>query len=73
VAFTAHCALRVWKGDVLLVGSAGDTREAFSKVTSVKELPPRNKLIALLRAAMALNEGGYRKEYAQWIGEAKRE
>ena len=59
-AFKAHCAFGFWKG-ALMEGMPGLGREAagqFGRITSVKDLPPRKQLIALVRQAAALNEGG---------------
>lgn len=120
-AFKAHCAFRLWKGDVLESNAGAAQRKAmgpFDHLTALSDLPPRKALEGIVKAAMKLNEEGvkahwqerrqakrratvavkpppalvaalqksakaratwdafppsHRKEYAQWIGEAKRE
>jgi hypothetical protein len=119
-AFKAHCSFGLWGPDV--VGTLredgvarGGNMGSFGKITSVKELPSRAKLVGYVRlAAKAIADGdrtkawsrpkvakaeaevpkelavalkknkaagksfeamtpGYRREYCQWIAEAKRE
>lgn len=114
-AFKEHAALRFWKGALVLGQSAGDDDPAmghFGRLTSVKDLPPKKELVALIRKAARLNEEGvkvekkkapraelpvppelsaalaknkkaranyeafpssHKREYNEWIGEAKRE
>jgi uncharacterized protein YdeI (YjbR/CyaY-like superfamily) len=114
-AFKEHAAFGFWKGALVLDRSAeGDERAMgqFGRITSVKDLPPKKELVALIRKAMKLNEDGvkvekkktpraalpvpaelatalaknkkartnfeamppsHRREYNEWIGEAKRE
>jgi uncharacterized protein YdeI (YjbR/CyaY-like superfamily) len=114
-AFKEHAAFGFWKGALVLGRSAGDDERAmgqFGRITSVKDLPPKKELVALIRKAMKLNEDGvkvekkktpraalpvpaelatalaknkkartnfeamppsHRREYNEWIGEAKRE
>ena len=114
-AFKEHAAFGFWKGALVLDRSAGDDERAmgqFGRITSVKDLPPKKELVALIRKAMKLNEDGvkvekkkapraalpvpaelatalaknkkartnfeamppsHRREYNEWIGEAKRE
>jgi uncharacterized protein YdeI (YjbR/CyaY-like superfamily) len=119
-AFKAHCSFGLWGPDV--VGTLrsdgvaqGGSMGSFGKITSVKELPSRAKLVAYVNlAAKAIDDGtrtkawsrpkvakaevevpealasalkknkeaakkfeamtpGCRREYCQWIAEAKRE
>ena len=59
-AFKAHCAFRFWKGDLILppgANVAGGTGQ-FDHITSVKDLPPKKVLVALVKQAAALNEAG---------------
>lgn len=114
-AFKEHAAFGFWKGALVLGRSAGDDERAmgqFGRITSVKDLPPKKELAALIKKAMKLNEDGvkvekkkapraalpvpselaaalaknkkartsfeamppsHRREYNEWIGEAKRE
>ena len=114
-AFKEHAAFGFWKGALVLGRSGGDDERAmgqFGRITSVKDLPPKKELVALIRKAMKLNEDGvkvekkktpraalpvpaelatalaknkkartnfeamppsHRREYNEWIGEAKRE
>jgi uncharacterized protein YdeI (YjbR/CyaY-like superfamily) len=58
-AFKQHAAFNLWKGR-LIVGSDND-RDAmgqFGKLTSVSDLPPKKKFVALIRQAVALNDAG---------------
>jgi hypothetical protein len=119
-AFKAHCSFGLWGPDVVGTLRAegvaqGGNMGSFGKITSVKDLPSRAKLVGYVRlAAKAIDEGartkawsrpkvakaeaevpealaaalkknkavakkfeamtpGYRREYCQWITEAKRE
>jgi hypothetical protein len=119
-AFKAHCSFGLWGPEVGAVlekeGAAQDNgMGTFGKVTSVKDLPSRAKLVSYvsvaaraiadgertkawsrpkvakgesevpgaLAAALKKNKGaakkfeamtpGYRREYCQWIAEAKRD
>jgi uncharacterized protein YdeI (YjbR/CyaY-like superfamily) len=59
-AFKAHCAFRFWKGDLVLppgASQAGGTGQ-FDHITSVKDLPSKKMLVALVKQAAALNEAG---------------
>jgi uncharacterized protein YdeI (YjbR/CyaY-like superfamily) len=59
-AFKAHATFGFWKGS-LVVGE-GDAQASgmgqFGKLTSIDDLPPRDKLEALVGKAMRLTEGG---------------
>ena len=119
-AFKAHCSFGLWGPDVVGTLRAdgvaqGGNMGSFGKITSVKDLPSRAKLIEYVRlAAKSIDEGartkawsrpkvakaeaevpealaaalkknkaaakkfdamtpGCRREYCQWIAEAKRE
>src|ERR1700728_4674039 len=119
-AFKAHCSFGLWGQEAVGVLRAdgvaqGGNMGSFGKITAVKDLPSRTKLVGYVRlAAKALDEGartkawsrpkvakaeaevpealvaalkkhkaagkkfeamtpGYRREYCQWIDEAKRE
>ena len=63
-AFKQHCVLGFWKSPLMtlngkplskdLVSGAGQ----FGKLTSIRDLPPRSKLVKLVRDAAKLNESG---------------
>jgi uncharacterized protein YdeI (YjbR/CyaY-like superfamily) len=115
-AFKQHCAFGFWKGSLLFPKDDPRQQEAMGhlgRVTSLREMPSAAKLKALVRQAMALNEGGvsaparkrtvkkplpeppeltralkgsaaarntwtafppgHRREYIEWISEARRE
>jgi hypothetical protein len=114
-AFKAHVGFGFWKG-ALVVGSGsghdGSPMRQFGQITSIKDLPQKKALVAMIQKAMTLNEEGvkvqktkapraelpespelsaalaknrkaranfeafppsHRREYNEWIGEAKRE
>lgn len=59
-AFKAHCAFGFWKG-TLVTGNTEKAREAagsMGRITSIKDLPPKKELIALVKKAAKLNEEG---------------
>jgi hypothetical protein len=119
-AFKAHCSFGLWGPDVVGTLRAdgvaqGGNMGSFGKVTSVKDLPSRAKLVAYVKlAAKAIDDGtrtkawsrpkvakaevaipealaaalkknkvvakkfdamtpGYRREYCDWIADAKRD
>jgi uncharacterized protein YdeI (YjbR/CyaY-like superfamily) len=114
-AFKEHVTIRFWKGALVLGRGSGDDERAmgqFGRITTVKELPPKKELTALIKKAAKLNEEGVRvekrrapraelpvppelsaalaknkkaraifeafppshkREYNEWVGEAKRE
>jgi uncharacterized protein YdeI (YjbR/CyaY-like superfamily) len=115
-AFKEHAAFGFWKGALVLGRGSGDDERAmgqFGRITSLKDLPPKKELVAMIRKAAKLNEDGvkvekpkktpraelpvppelvaalaktrkaranfdafppsHRREYNEWIGEAKRE
>lgn len=115
-AFKQHCVLGFWKSPLLTLDGRPLSREMesgagqFGKLTSVKDLPAKSKLLKLVKDAAGLNEAGvtverkvkptpplevpaeltralqkhakarvafagfppsHKREYAQWIAEAK--
>lgn len=58
-AFKEHCALGFWKGQVLFPGADGlEGMGHFGRITSVKDLPPKEALADIVRLAMKLNDEG---------------
>ncbi len=60
-AFKEHCRFGFWKGRLVLGDEAlGDeeTEGGWARVASVKELPPKRKLLAFVKKAAALNADG---------------
>jgi hypothetical protein len=59
-AFKAHCSVMFWKADVLFTpdeqrdGGLGQ----FARLVSVKDLPAKRELIALVKRAVLLNQDG---------------
>jgi hypothetical protein len=114
-AFKAHVGFGFWKGALLVGRGSGDDERAmgqFGRITSLKDLPPKKELVALVKKAAKLNDEGvkvprkpakraelpvpaelaaalaknrkaraifdafppsHRREYNDWVGEAKRE
>ena len=115
-AFKQHCVLGFWKSPLLTLDGKPLSTEMesgagqFGKLTSVKDLPAKSKLLKLVKDAAGLNEAGvtverkvkpaapvvvpaeltralqknakaraafiafppsHKREYAQWIAEAK--
>lgn len=116
-AFKQHCTLGFWKAPLLMLDGKPVSREMesgagqFGKLTSIKDLPARSKLLKLVKDAAKLNESGatiarkaravakpihvppeltralqknararaefdafspsHKREYAEWIAEAK--
>ncbi|MGN6513727.1 MAG: YdeI/OmpD-associated family protein [Lysobacteraceae bacterium] len=55
-AFRRHAVFGFWE-HARVVGEGGRTgMGSFGKMTSVRDLPPKRELVALVRKAMALNE-----------------
>jgi uncharacterized protein YdeI (YjbR/CyaY-like superfamily) len=64
-AFKEHAAFGFWKGALVLGRGAGEDDRAmgqFGRIPSVKELPPKKELVALIGKAMKLNEDGVKVE-----------
>lgn len=58
-AFAAHCALGFWKGAILFPGASGkESMGHFGRITSVKDLPSKKELTAVVKHAMELNDKG---------------
>lgn len=63
-AFKAHATFGFWKDALLRKGgaplgkSAGKAMGSFGRLASVRDLPPKRELAALVRRAMKLNEDG---------------
>lgn len=60
-AFKEHCAFGFWKAELVLADLGESDRSAmgdFGRLTSVKDLPSKKKLIAYIHKAMALNDAG---------------
>ena len=56
-AFNAHCALGFWKGAILFPKAAERASMGhFGRLTSVKDLPSKKELSAVIKRAMKLNE-----------------
>ena len=67
-AFKGHCAFTFWKAPLLKSAALQKVnREAmgnFGRITTIKDLPPRSSLVALVRQAAQLNEGGVKMRRA---------
>ena len=64
-AFKEHAAFGFWKGALVVGRGAGSDERAmgqFGRITSVKDLPPKKELAALIKKAMKLNEDGVKVE-----------
>ncbi|HEX7978957.1 MAG TPA: YdeI/OmpD-associated family protein [Gemmatimonadaceae bacterium] len=64
-AFKAHATVGFWKGELVLGRSAGGDDRAmghFGRITSVKDLPPKKELVAVIKKAAKLNEDGVKVE-----------
>ena len=64
-AFKEHAAFGFWKGALVLGRSAGSDERAmgqFGRITSVKDLPPKKELVALIKKAAKLNVDGVKVE-----------
>jgi uncharacterized protein YdeI (YjbR/CyaY-like superfamily) len=63
-AFKQHCTLGFWKAPLLKLDGKPVSREMqsgagqFGKLTSIKDLPARSKLVKLVKDAAKLNESG---------------
>lgn len=58
-AFTAHCALGFWKGAILFPESAEkESMGHFGRIASLKDLPSKKALTAIVKQAMKLNDEG---------------
>ena len=59
-AFKQHCVFGFWKGKLVLEGDykGEEAMGNFGRVTSLRDLPPKKTLVALVKKAAALNEAG---------------
>jgi len=59
-SFKAHCTFGFWKASLLegLGGTDKDAMGQFGRITSLDDLPPEKKLIALVKQAAKLNDAG---------------
>ena len=60
-AFKEHCSFGFWKGSLVIAGDEGQSAEAmgqFGRITSLKDLPPKNVLLGYVRKAKQLNDDG---------------
>ena len=87
-AFKAHAAFGFWRSSDVL-GETGAERDAmgqFGRLESVDDLPPPDALMALVHKAMAAIDANpaaaatfaafppsCRREYVEWVTEAKRD
>jgi len=55
--FKAHVMFGFWKHELLIGERTGDAG-SFGRITSIKDLPPKKELLALIRKGMELNEKG---------------
>lgn len=56
-AFKAHCAFGFWTGRIAAAtGKEGEAMGQFGRITSLDDLPPDRRLVALVREAVALDE-----------------
>lgn len=69
-AFKEHCAVGFWKWtpeqifgkDKGTKGKADEGMGLFGRITSVKDLPPKKKMIEYIKRAMELNESGVKPD-----------
>jgi len=60
-AFKEHCAFGFWKGSLIVAKGDNKNIDAmgqFGRITAVKDLPSKKKIVAYVHAAMKLNESG---------------
>jgi hypothetical protein len=58
-AFKAHATFGFWRGKELVPGGGDDRAMGqFGCLASVRDLPPKRELVALVRKAASLNESG---------------
>jgi uncharacterized protein YdeI (YjbR/CyaY-like superfamily) len=56
--FKEHAAFGFWRHELLLRERSGEAMGSFGRLTSVKDLPSKKELLALVKKAMELNETG---------------
>jgi len=66
-SFKAHCTFGFWKASLLegLGGTDKDAMGQFGRITSLDDLPPEKKLIALVKQAAKLNDAGIKPPRAE--------
>ncbi len=60
-AFKQHCAFGFWKGKLIVDAKENKSVDAmgqFGCITSMKDLPPRKKLLGYVKKAVELNDAG---------------
>ncbi|MFL5578852.1 MAG: YdeI/OmpD-associated family protein [Gemmatimonadaceae bacterium] len=59
-AFKQHCVFGFWKGKLVLAGDyrGEEAMGNFGRIESLKDLPPKRTLVALVKKAAALNDAG---------------
>jgi uncharacterized protein YdeI (YjbR/CyaY-like superfamily) len=57
-AFKEHAVFGFWKHELLFGERTGEAMGSFGRITSVKDLPSKKELTALIKRAMKLNEDG---------------
>ncbi|WP_430388706.1 YdeI/OmpD-associated family protein [Dyella sp. 20L07] len=57
-AFKQHCSFGFWLYKQVTDNDADDGMGQLGKLTSLKDLPPKRELVALIRKAMSLNDAG---------------
>src|SRR5207245_6577297 len=57
-AFKQHCAFGFWKGRELgyVESREGEAMGQFGRITTLKDLPPKKELLALIKRAMQDSE-----------------
>jgi len=66
-SFKAHCTFGFWKASLLegLGGTDNDAMGQFGRITSLDDLPPEKKLLALVKQAAKLNDAGIKAPRAE--------
>src|SRR5688572_19712282 len=67
-AFKQHATFGFWKHELVLGERTGDAMGSFGRLTSVKDLPPKKQLVAVIKRAMKLNEEGVKVERMKAAG-----
>jgi hypothetical protein len=64
-AFKAHCSFGFWMGDrVAVTGKSDEGMGQFGRITSLKDLPSKRELTAMIKKAMALIDAGEKSPIA---------
>lgn len=64
-AFKRHCSFGFWRYKDLVRRKREDSLDHFGKLTSLKDLPPSETLVAYIHKAMALNEARMKSKRAR--------